>query len=349
MAKPRLCFFARIDDEALFESHAFYKQDIEICRSLGFEVVTSSRPGWLPHANVYLAWWWTWAFVPLFWARLRQRPIVITGVFDHVNDEGDLEDYPNRPAHQRVLMRLALSRATVNVFLSAREADACNQRFRVARSIVCPLGVNTELYRHGQERRRPMDLLTVCWLKKENVLRKCLPELLLALAQVARDFPEIRLTICGAKSDGYPILAELVNRLNLQTHVRFVGRVDESTKIAYMQRTCLYVQPTRAEGFGLAIAEAMACGAPVITSERGTVPEVGGDCVAFVDGSNPDAIARQIVTLLTDAERRERLGRCGRSRVIREFSVGARKRAMADLFQDLGVLPSTPPQPGEKA
>jgi glycosyltransferase involved in cell wall biosynthesis len=65
--------------------------------------------------------------------------------------------------------------------------------------------------------------------------------------------------------------------------------------------------PSRGEGFGLPVLEAMACGAPVLTTHRLSLPEVGGDAVAYTE-PDVDAIATALASLLDDPARRARLG-----------------------------------------
>jgi len=76
--------------------------------------------------------------------------------------------------------------------------------------------------------------------------------------------------------------------------------------------------PSHGEGFGLPVLEAMACGAPVLTTPRLSLPEVGGEAVAYT-GEDAEAIGRDLASLLDDPERRAALGRAASERA-REFT-----------------------------
>lgn len=81
----------------------------------------------------------------------------------------------------------------------------------------------------------------------------------------------------------------------------------------YLGGALLVAYPSHGEGFGLPVLEAMACGAPVLTTPRLSLPEVGGDAVAYTE-PDPPAIAAALGALLDDADRRAALGRAGLER-----------------------------------
>jgi len=76
----------------------------------------------------------------------------------------------------------------------------------------------------------------------------------------------------------------------------------------------LLLYPSRYEGFGLPILEAMACGAPVITSNNSSIPEVAGDAAIMVDPENIDQISDEIIRVLSDESLREGLIERGKKR-----------------------------------
>lgn len=86
----------------------------------------------------------------------------------------------------------------------------------------------------------------------------------------------------------------------------------------YLGGSLVAAYPSHGEGFGLPILEAMACGAPVLTTPRLSLPEVGGDAVAYT-GESPEEIGRDLGALLADEPRRRALAHAGAERA-REFT-----------------------------
>ncbi|MEV6527168.1 glycosyltransferase family 1 protein [Longispora sp. NPDC051575] len=86
----------------------------------------------------------------------------------------------------------------------------------------------------------------------------------------------------------------------------------------YLGGAVIAAYPSHGEGFGLPILEAMACGAPVLTTPRLSLPEVGGDAVAYT-GEESDVIGADLASLLDDAPRRAQLSVAGQTRA-KEFT-----------------------------
>jgi glycosyltransferase involved in cell wall biosynthesis len=98
----------------------------------------------------------------------------------------------------------------------------------------------------------------------------------------------------------------------------------------YLGGATVVAYPSLGEGFGLPVLEAMACGAPVLTTPRLALPEVGGNAVAYAEPDDA-ALAAELAALLDDAPRRERLGTAGRDRSER-FTWAASAQAHLDSY-----------------
>ncbi len=85
---------------------------------------------------------------------------------------------------------------------------------------------------------------------------------------------------------------------------------DEELRALYGHCT-VFCYPSLGEGFGLPVLEALAAGAPVLTSNRSSLPEVGGDAAEYVDPTDTRALSEKLAMLLRDPERRRRLAERG--------------------------------------
>jgi glycosyltransferase involved in cell wall biosynthesis len=130
--------------------------------------------------------------------------------------------------------------------------------------------------------------------------RKNVPLLLEAFAQV-RNQLDVQLLVVGGR--GWldePIFAAHA-RSGLGDAVRFLGNLDPDDLAALYSHAAAFVLPSLYEGFGLPVLEAMACGAPVICSNAGPLPEVAGDAALLLSPHDPDPWAQAILKVMTDA------------------------------------------------
>jgi alpha-1,3-rhamnosyl/mannosyltransferase len=109
--------------------------------------------------------------------------------------------------------------------------------------------------------------------------------------------------------------------------VRLAGYVPDEELAALYAACTVFCYPSLYEGFGLPVLEAMAAGAPVVTSQVSSLPEVGGDAVVYVDPEDEGAIGAALERLLADPAERAELAERGRRRAA-EFSWERATRAV---------------------
>lgn len=102
-------------------------------------------------------------------------------------------------------------------------------------------------------------------------------------------------------------LRERVARAGIEKQVRFAGIVSDDALIDLYQHAAIFVFPSRYEGFGFPVLEAMACGCPVIASNASSLPEVTGDAAILVDPLDVEALTGRIVQVLSDSALRQHL------------------------------------------
>src|SRR5437870_6035145 len=116
----------------------------------------------------------------------------------------------------------------------------------------------------------------------------------------------------------------------------FLGQVEPPTLVgAYNAATCV-VHTRPDETFGLALAEAMACGRPVLAPASGGPVEVVGDAGVLAASEDPRGFATQLERLLADPGRRAALGAAARRRAVERYSVERMVRDYAELLESLG-------------
>lgn len=329
----RVCFFARVANRELLRRVEFYKQDIDILRELGHEVDIATNWAEIPlDVDFYFVWWWQWGFLPLVKSAFSRKPCLITGVFDFRWPSGI--DYLHRPAWQQWIMRNSLKKANANVFISEYEFREVTSALKVTNPLYIPMVVDTDIYREVGVPREDL-VFTIAWMNGGNSIRKCVPEILRAIPLILHRHPNLRFVIAGEQGSDYPGLEALVRELGITGNVEFPGVILKQRKIELMQRCKLYLSPSRYEGFGLAILEAMSCGAPVISSPVGSVPEVVGDAGLLVDGTSPNAIAEAVDCYMKDAALLDKMGRRARLRAESRFPYARRKRELEKALSEL--------------
>jgi glycosyltransferase involved in cell wall biosynthesis len=149
--------------------------------------------------------------------------------------------------------------------------------------------------------------------------RKNVPTLLRALRQLIDQGQDIHLAIIGRRGWLYEEIFNTITELKLANYVHLLENVsNEDLARLYNAARCLAL-PSYHEGFGLPPLEAMACGTPVVVSDRASLPEVVGDAGLLVDPTSPQELADALARVLTDSELAAQMHRRGLSRAG-EFS-----------------------------
>lgn len=159
--------------------------------------------------------------------------------------------------------------------------------------------------------------------------RKNLVRLLEAFAQLPEAPP---LVIAGRKGWLYQEVFDTVARLGLQSRMRFLDFVDDDDLPALYNLARVFVYPSLYEGFGLPVAEALACGTPVVTGNVASLPEVAGSAAVLVDPLDNQAIAQGIGQALADAERLRAAGPAQAQRFCWQQSA----RQLLDCYRAMG-------------
>lgn len=167
---------------------------------------------------------------------------------------------------------------------------------------------------------------------------KNVPSLLTALYVLKNNKSEMKLVLVGQgfTTESVPLthMLAFIKKLGLEDRVIRLGYVDSFDLICLYNLASVYVQPSFAEGFGLPVLEAMACGCPVVASNTTSLPEVVGDAGVLVDTSNPKNIVEAVTNVTTNVNLRSQLIQKGLEHVKR-FTWEECANKVAEIYSQL--------------
>lgn len=173
---------------------------------------------------------------------------------------------------------------------------------------------------------RPYLLHTGTLEPRKNIVR-----LLEAFAQVTEDHD---LVLVGTKGWLNQDIHATITRLGLQTRVQLTGYVPAEDLPAIYAGAEVFLYPSLYEGFGLPPLEAMACGAPVITSDEASLPEVVGDAAVLVTPRSVESIAEALRRVLESRNLQADLRERGLARA-RQFSWERTARETYEAYREV--------------
>nr|WP_281041972.1 glycosyltransferase family 1 protein [Xylanimonas cellulosilytica] len=158
--------------------------------------------------------------------------------------------------------------------------------------------------------------------------RKNIPELLRAASAVYRR-TGVPLVVSGAPAWGY---TDIMDQLGRAAGVHYLGRTSDEDMVALLQQALAFCFPSKYEGFGFPVLEAMACGTPVICSSRGSLSEVASDAAWLLPDIDAASIESAMLEVLHDSSIQDDL----RSRGIlnaRRYDWNVSAKQHADVFR----------------
>jgi phosphatidylinositol alpha-1,6-mannosyltransferase len=275
-----------------------------------------------------------------------ERTGVPYGILFHGGDLLILQHQIHQSAVKRTAATALLSSAAVLVansewtrdrcltVLSELEIDVPEDRVRVV-----PLGADPAFFRPGldtRDVRARYGLEDGRWMVSVARLtrHKGIDTALKALARLRPRYPDLRYAVVGSGEEHESLEAE-ARELGVADRVRFLTDVPDRDLPALYNCAEIYLgvsrlMAQRVEGFGISLAEASACGIPVIAGRSGGIPAAvrDGETGVLVDADGVDPVVEAVSGLLGDAPRRARLGAAGRRAVESHYNWD---RVTADL------------------
>ena len=327
---------------------SFVAIDGEILASK-YEVRDLYQPGRVPNllrivpavlrADLVFGWFASWhTFVPVTLAWLLRKPSVqVIGGFDTANmpdigygyQQGGLRRWASR-----WIMRRACRLITNSEY--SRSEIAANTPIAPESVTVVHHGVPDPFGPLDDRRERERMALTVGHLVKTTLMQKGHQP----FVEAAGELPDVRFVFVGkAHDDAIEHLRSLAS-----PNVEFTGWLPDEELEDLYRRASVYVQASRHEGFGLAVAEAMLAGCVPVVMDVTAMPEVVGGTGVLISSQEPSAVAqgvRDALELGPGAARR------ARERIVDTFPMSIRREGILRVVAEaLGDRPEPPPTAG---
>ena len=182
------------------------------------------------------------------------------------------------------------------------------QTFGLSEEKLCVVysGIDADFFMHREQiKREPNHLLFV---GNAQDPRKGIRYLFEALRMIN---PAIRLTIVDQGIPIKTVAPQLASKIGVEKRITFTGRISPEQLRNLYQRSWALVMPSLYEGFGFPVLEAMACGCPVISSNRTSMPEIVNGAGILVDPENVATMTNKMFKVLTEEKLRGKLSKNG--------------------------------------
>lgn len=247
-----------------------------------------------------------------------QTPVVVTihdlTFFDHP----EWHERAKVPVFRHAIRRAA-ARAAALVCVSDHTAERLRARLDVrGRVFVVPHGVDHDRFRPQAPGVDDEAVLAASDIRSPYVLflgtlepRKAVPDLVRAFAAVAGGDREVTLVLAGRPGWGADAVRRAIEESKVADRVVSTGYVSDRSVPVLLRRASAVVYPAHEEGFGLPALEALACGAPLVTTAGTAMAELAGEAALLVAPGDIDALTDAMRSTLlggAEVERRRRLG-----------------------------------------
>jgi glycosyltransferase involved in cell wall biosynthesis len=176
---------------------------------------------------------------------------------------------------------------------------------------------------------QPKKFFDGCFIGR-HVKHKGIYDLLRIWEIVRESKPDAKLAICGHGEEASKI-DEFLRKKKLEGNVLLLGFVQENEKYEVLRSSRIFIFPSYLEGWGIAIAEAMACGLPVVAYNLPVYKEVFEDKLVTMLLGDVDAMAGQVIFLLENPEVARRIGEEGREFIKRYDWNGVAERELMEI------------------
>lgn len=305
----------RFINHAVLEAIRTILHGIRACTRKKCDIVyvpNRAVPGYSPTTNLISAY-----VVSL----LCRKPLVV--IFHHLTPT----DYHDK----NIIRLLAHKHAKACIAVSQATASDVEKTFKVRRLVIATNGVNLGIFRKIKSQAKLYDAVFFGRMSEE----KGVYTLLQAWKTLITQIPSAQLLLLGGTTERTKYACiKTINKLGLGRNVTTSGFVSDQEAIRLLKSSRIFVFPSRAEGFGLVVAEAMAAGLPCILSNLPALKENFHSAAVFVEPKDVKGLAKAILALLSDPEKCRKLKKRGQ-RLVKQLSWDTVAKKELEVFKSL--------------
>lgn len=320
----KICFIGDLSSEFTKRDYNILKKHFKINLVDRKNILNLLKiPSNVMKSDIVFSWFASYhSFIATFFCKLfKKKLVIVAGGYD-VAYLPEIK-YGNFISPIGKMFSLySFKNADVVISISKSNQKELLEKIKPKKNVLIYNGVPI-LYFYPQGKKENM-IITVC---SSNWIRKGIEDFIL----IANSFYKLgykeKFVICG----NIPMkIREHYNQLSY-SNLRFTGRLTDDELLKYYQRSKIYLQLSIHEGFGITVAESMLCGCIPIVSDNFALPEILGD-TGFVIPNECNIMEKVIIIHTLD---NPQIGKKARERVIKNYSLQKREKALVKLIGDL--------------
>lgn len=296
-------------------------------------------PYYLSHHNPDIveaySFWYQPADTAARWAKKHRRPFI----FHPLYYENDTRRKLTWRLYKNIFGKQTFAAADVVVVISPFEQSLIEKAgFNVKRFELVPPGIDIKKYTPPQPNPFTTKnitgeiLLTVGRVAKG----KGLIDVVNALPAILKQHPTAQWVVIGEDFGVKKFLKRRAKELGINQHLHWLGKLPEAEKIAAMQHAALLLHPSHYEAFGIVLAEALACGTPVVARNVAAVPYVTPHNQTGLLFNTNDELFTHVSTLLKNPTLRQQFGQQGQQHIAANFTWEKSIEKLLKLYNELG-------------
>ncbi len=338
----KISYFVKLKNPHMIKYRRWYVDEINILKNEYECVAVSTNYRNIPwDADIYLSWWAQTSLFSVLRAVIRRRKSYVIAGGAEVSKAVQGEGYNGKNFFKRIVLKISLALCTKIVAVSEYNKieilQVMGERYKDKIEIMYHC-VDDEYFANSVKTNFIGEkyMLLISGFTRDNFKRKCVYQILDSIAESKESNPELSFVLAGSKEseEEYAKVNAYLKEKGIADIVKLKTDISEEEKLQLLRNAYLYIQPTFHEQFGVAVAEAMASGCPVVSTNVAAVPEVVGNAGILINNNSVDEISRAINNIYKDEKYRNSLAVRARERAYKNFRYEIKRKRLLDIICD---------------